>query len=136
MDIIGFVSPQRSGLDLAIKAEKVPLEFLLSYCGSFMKDIDATGKGNIRVSGPFSGINLTGQIVANGALTVSSLNCRYKLHNDTITFVPDDMRLVNQPIYDKYGNVAYLTGGLHHHNLSRMTYDFDIKANKFLCYDP
>lgn len=135
MDIIGFVSPQRSGLDLAIKAEKVPLEFLLSYCGSFMKDIDATGKGNIRVSGPFAGINLTGQIVANGALTVSSLNCRYKLHNDTITFVPDDMRLVNQPIYDKYGNVAYLTGGLHHHNLSRMTYDFDIKANKFLCYD-
>lgn len=135
MDITGFVSPQRSGLDLAIKAEKVPLEFMHSYCSSFMEDIDARGKGDIRVFGPFSGINLTGQIVANGALTVSSLNCRYELRNDTITFVPDDMRLVNQPIYDKHGNIAYFTGGLHHHNLSRMTYDFDIKAKKFLCYD-
>lgn len=135
MDIVGFVSPQRNELDLDIKAEKVPLEFMHSFCSSFMQDIDAWGHGNVRLAGPLSALNLTGKIVANGAVTVSSLNCRYTLRNDTVIFVPNDMRLENQPIYDKHGNIAYFTGGLHHQNLSRMTYDFDIKAKKFLCYD-
>lgn len=135
LNINGFVSPQRSRINLDIEAVKVPLDFMHSFCGSFMEDIDAWGKGKVRLFGPLSGVNLEGKLIADGALTISSLNCRYSLRSDTITFVPDDIRLANQPIYDKYGNAAYFSGGLHHHNLSRLTYDFDIKAENFLCYD-
>ena len=106
-----------------------------SFCGSFMKDIDAIGSGRLRLFGPFSGVNLEGQMIIDGALTVSSLNCRYAFHGDTVTFVPDDIRVNRQLIYDKYGNKAYFSGALHHNCLSRMTYDFDIDAEKFLCYD-
>lgn len=135
MLIQGYVSPQRNELDLNIDAYRVDLEFLKSYCSAFLDDIDARAKGKVRVYGPFSNINLTGKVVADGAVTVTSLNCRYTLKNDTINMIPDDILVNRMPIYDKYGNVAYMTGGLHHKHLTRMTYDFDIDANNFLAYD-
>ena len=135
LTIGGFVSPHREELDLDIKTTNEHLDFMHSFCSSFMQDIDATGSGRLRLFGPFSGVNLEGQMIIDGALTVSSLNCRYAFHGDTVTFVPDDIRVNRQPIYDKYGNKAYFSGGLHHKCLSRMTYDFDIDATRFLCYD-
>ena len=135
LNIGGYVSPQREELDLDIKTTNEHLDFMHSFCSSFMQDIDATGSGQLRLFGSFSGVNLEGQMIIDGALTVSSLNCRYAFHGDTVTFVPDDIRVNRQPIYDKYGNKAYFSGGLHHKCLSRMTYDFDIDATRFLCYD-
>lgn len=135
MYIRGYVSPQRNDLDLGIEAKRVPLDFMHYFCSAFLKDIDASAHGNVRIFGPFSTINMTGQVVADGAVTVSSLNCRYTLKNDTIRFIPDDIVVNRMPIYDKYGNVAYMSGGLHHKNLARMTYDFDIDARNFLGYD-
>ena len=135
LNIGGFVSPQREELDLDIQTNNEHLDFMHSFCSSFMEDIEATGSGRLRLYGPFSGINLEGQMIIDGALTVSSLNCRYAFHGDTITFVPNDIRVNRQLIYDKYGNKAYFSGGLHHKCLSRMTYDFDIDAKKFLSYD-
>lgn len=135
LNIGGYVSPQRNGLDLDIRADGERLEFMQSFCSSFMEDIDATGVGRVRLFGPFSGINLEGDMVIDGALTVSSLNCRYSFHGDTVHFVPNDIFVERVPIFDKYGNKAYFSGGLHHKCLSRMTYDFVIDAEKFLCYD-
>ena len=135
LNIGGFVSPHREELDLDIQAHNEHLDFMHSFCRSFMKDIDGTCQGRLRLFGPFSGVNLEGQMLIDGAVTVSSLNCRYAFHGDTVTFVPDDILVNRQPIYDKYGNKAYFSGGLHHKCLSRMTYDFDIDAEKFLCYD-
>lgn len=135
MVIKGFVSPQKDGLDLDIEAKHVSLEFMKSYCSAFLEDIDAEARGRVRVYGPFSTINLTGQVVADGAVTVTPLNCRYTLKNDTVNFIPDDIILNRIPIYDKYGNIAYMSGGLHHKHLTRLTYDFDINATNFLAYD-
>lgn len=135
LDINGMVSPQRKEIDLDITSTGERMEFVHSWCDSFMSDLDVYGNGRVRLFGPFSNINLDGKMVVDGAVTVSSLNCRYQLRGDTITFVPDDITLSRQPIYDKYGNVAYFSGGLHHHHLTRMTYDFDIDAHNFLSYD-
>lgn len=135
MLINGYVSPQRNELDLDIDAIRVSLEFMKTYCSAFLDDIDAWAHGKVRVYGPFSTINLTGKVVADGAVTVTSLNCRYSLKNDTIRMVPDDILVNRLPIYDKYGNVAYMSGGLHHKHLTRLTYDFDIDAKNFLAYD-
>lgn len=135
MLIKGYVSPQKNALDLNIDAYRVNLEFLQTYCDAFLDDIEAEAHGKIRVFGPFSNVNLSGEVVANGAVTVTSLNCRYTLNNDTIRLIPDDIQVTRIPIYDKYGNVAYMTGGLHHKHLTRMTYDFEIETHNFLCYD-
>lgn len=135
MTINGYVSPQREDLDLHIDAHRTNLEFMEYFCKAFLKDIDAKGIGNVRVYGDFSEINLTGEIVANGAVSVIPLNCRYSLRNDTIKFIPNDIVVNRMPLYDTNGSVAYMSGGLHHKYLTRMTYDFNIEANNFLCYD-
>ena len=135
MDINGYVSPQKNSMDLDIKAERTNLEFLYSWCNAFLDDIDATARGRVRIFGPFKTINIEGEVVADGAATVTSLICRYRLLNDTVRFVPNDIIVKDMPLYDRDGHVAYMTGGLHHQHLSRMTYDFDIKAHNFLAYD-
>lgn len=135
LGILGFVSPQRNCLDLDLTPKYVNLDFMHSFCSAFMKDIDARIDGRIRLFGDFSNINLEGKAVANGNFTVSSLNTRYTLKNDTVIFVPDDIKLVNQPIYDIYGHRGIVTGGLHHKHLTKMTYDFDIHTENLLCYD-
>ncbi len=135
LNIGGFVSPQREELELDIQTKNEHLDFMHSFCSSFLSNVDGTCTGRLRLFGPFSGVNLEGTMLIDGAVTVSSLNCRYAFHGDTITFVPNDIRVSKQLIYDKYGNKAYFSGALHHKCLSRMTYDFDIDAEKFLCYD-
>ncbi len=133
--INGYVSPQRNSIDLAIKAENTRLEFMQGFCGSFLHDIDLHGDGEVRLHGLLSGIELTGEVVAHGATTLTSTNCRYSLPSDTVRFVPGDILFDNAPITDKYGNTAYLTGGIHHVHLGRMSYDLHAKTQKFLAYD-
>lgn len=133
--INGFISPQRNEIDLAIKAENTRMEFMESFCSSFMKDVDLHAKGDVRLHGLLSAINLEGQVVANGAFTLIPTNCRYAMEADTINFVPDDILFPTEPIKDKYGNVAYITGGVHHVNLGRISYDLTATTNKLLAYD-
>ena len=43
--INGYVSPKRNYIDLDIKALNTRVEFLESFCGSFMRNIDTYGQG-------------------------------------------------------------------------------------------
>lgn len=133
--IDGYVSPEKNFIDLAIKADNSRMEFMQSFCSSFVHDVDLHGTGNARLFGPLNAINLTGKIVTDGQVTLTPTNCRYTLTSDTITFVPDDIQFNRARITDKYGNEAFVTGGIHHHNLGRMSYDLQATSEKFLAYD-
>lgn len=133
--IKGYISPSPGSLDLHIDAAATRMDFLDSFCGSFLNDINLHASGAVRLFGPFSEINLEGAIKAEGAFTLTSTNCRYVVPGDSVTFIPDDILFHNIPILDKYGNEARLTGGIHHKNLGQLSYDFEAVANKFLAYD-
>ncbi len=133
--INGYVSPQRNYIDLAIRAENTRMEFVQTFCSSFLRESDLHGDGDVRLFGPLNAINLEGQLLARGSITLGSTNCRYTMDNDTVTFIPDDIQLHSAPIKDMYGNVAYLSGGIHHENLSRLSYDLTAVTDKFLAYD-
>ena len=49
--------------------------------------------------------------------------------------VPDEIIFKGDTVTDRHGNVATVTGALHHKHLTRLTFDLGIHANKFLCYD-
>lgn len=133
--IKGYVSPERNYIDLGIKAENTNIAFLKSFCGSFMSDINATGNGFAQVYGDLSTVNLQGLVVANGDLKISTLNTRYYLHNDTVRMEPNEIIFNHAPVKDVNGNTAYVNGALHHKNLSKLTFDINVEANNFLCYD-
>lgn len=133
--IEGFVSPKQNFIDLAFKADNTRAEFLESFCGSFMQDIDVDLKGGVRLAGPLDNINITGQLVANGSLGISSLNTTYYIKNDTIDFIPDEIKFGNDTIYDRNGNIGIVDGSVFHRHLTNLSYDLNIKAHNLLSYD-
>ena len=133
--IEGYVSPKRNYIDLDINAQNSNLAFVESFTKSFMKNVNATGKGSVKLSGPLNMLNLTGKIEANGSLDITSLNTTYYLKNDIETFIPNEIRFENDSIYDRNGNIGIVNGTLHHKNLTNLTYDIGIKAKKLLAYD-
>lgn len=133
--INGYVSPERNYIDLGIQALGTRIEFMKSFTSSFISDINGEAKGAVRLFGPLNNINLTGRLIINGDATVSPLNCKYYLREDTVTLIPDEIELHGIPIFDKYGNRGELSGAIHHKHLTRLSYDLSVKADNLLAYD-
>lgn len=133
--INGYVSPQRSDIKLDITAQRTRVEFLESFCSSFMRDINGEATGSVCLAGPLSNINLTGELVADGSLTISSLNTTYTLKHDVVKFIPDAILFEGDTITDRNGNIGIVTGHLGHQHLTRLTYDLNVEAQHLLAYD-
>lgn len=133
--INGYVSPQPGFIDLDIRAAGTYIDFMQSFTNSFAEGMTGRAKGQVKLSGPLSTINLSGQLVVDAEAHINALNCKYYLHNDTITFVPDNIILRNATVYDKFNNKGYLSGELHHKHLTRLSYDLYVKAENLLGYD-
>lgn len=133
--ISGYVSPQHGNIDLVFKARQTRLEMVEGFCSSFMQNVHARGDGELRLSGPLKNMNLTGMIVANGTLEISSLNTAYTLRNDTVRFIPNEIVFNRDTIYDPYNNIGILEGAIHHQNLKNLSYDIGINAHNLLSYN-
>ena len=133
--IKGYVSPKHNSIDLNIDAEGTRLEFIEDFCGSFMKNVEATVAGNVRVYGPLNNINLTGKVVANGPVTISSLNTTYEMINDTVLIVPDHIIFQRDTVYDRNSNIGILSGSVDHKHLTNFKFYLNIEAKNLLAYD-
>ncbi len=133
--IRGNVSPARNTIDLGISARGTNAEFMESFCGSFMSNIQAHANGDIRLIGPLSTIQLVGQLTVDGQITMRQLGTTYTLKSDTIRMIPDEIEMRHVPFYDYNNNVGYITGNIHHKHLTRLSYDLNINAHNLLTYD-
>lgn len=134
-DINGYVSPKHNYIDLGIDAHRTRAEFMESFCGSFMDNVDADINGKLNVVGPLNNINLVGKAVVNGSVRMTSLNTTYWMRNDSVTFVPDEIKFKGDTIYDRNGNIGIMTGSVYHQHLTNLSYDLGIKAKNLLAYD-
>jgi hypothetical protein len=133
--IDGYVSPERNYIDLDIRAKGTYLDFARSFTSSFCSDVSGHANGAVRLIGPLDAINLTGELVLNGNAHVTALGCTYELRNDTIRMVPNEMEFVRCEVFDIYGNKGLLTGGIHHQELTNLTFDIYVDADNLLAYD-
>ena len=133
--IDGYVSPEKDYIDLGIKARGTYLDFMHSYTKSFVSSITGQGNGELRLAGPLSAINLTGGLRIDGEATITALNTTYWLRQDTITMVYNEILLDSLPVYDKYDNIGYLSGGVHHQDLTNLSLDLHVDTDKLLGYD-
>ncbi|MBQ6210869.1 MAG: translocation/assembly module TamB domain-containing protein [Prevotella sp.] len=131
----GLVSPQRDYIDLHISPHNTRMEFLESFCESFMKDVEARGSGDLQLYGDLDSINLIGSAVVDGNLSITPLNTTYTLKNDTIVLIPNEIVFKRDTIYDRDGHVGILTGSLYHDYLTNLSYDINVNANQLLSYD-
>lgn len=133
--INGYVSPGRSYIDLQIEASQTRIEFIRSFTESFMSDISGNANGVVRLAGPLSNMNLTGMMVVNGSATISPLNCKYNLRNDTIVLVPDEIKFHNAEIFDTENNRGTVNGSIYHQHLTHLSYNLSIDADNLLAYN-
>lgn len=136
--INGYVSIARNYLDLDVKVEKTRLEFVESFCSSFMRNTDLRGEGNVRLTGFLSGensINLSGRLLANGTMEITPLNTKYTLHDCTVRMVPNEIYFEQDTITDRDGHIGIVNGAIHHDELTNLTFDFDVDAQNLLAYD-
>ena len=131
----GYVSPKREYIDLDIEAHGTRLDFAHSFTESFISNIYGHAEGDVRLAGPLDAVNLTGQLVLNGNAHVKTLGCTYEMINDTLLLIPDDIQFHHFPVYDSHGNTAMLSGGIHHKDLTRLTFDIYVDADNLLAYD-
>ena len=134
-NIQGYVSPTKSYIDLNIAANNTRIEFLKSFCDSFIDHVEGYASGDIKVAGPLSNINLSGDAIANGKVHLSALNTEYTLRDAHVHAIPDEIYLMNDTLYDKDGHHGGLYGVLHHQHLTQMSYDCTIEAHNLLAYD-
>ena len=134
-NIKGYVSPTKSYIDLNIAANNTRIEFLKSFCDSFIDHVEGYASGDIKVAGPLSNINLSGDAIANGKVHLSALNTEYTLRDAHVHAIPDEIYLMNDTLYDKDGHHGVLYGVLHHQHLTQMSYDCTIEAHNLLAYD-
>ena len=132
--IQGWVEPSPGHIDLSIKAENTNISFLQSFTESFTKYVNGSANGEVRLLGPLSEINLTGELVVDGNTHIKPLGCTYQLRNDTVRFIPDEIVLRNIPIYDTQGNRGFVTGNIHHKHLTRLSYDLSLESRNMLVY--
>ena len=133
--INGYVSPKHNFIDLGIKAQGTRAEFMESFCGSFMDNVDADINGEVNVVGPLSNINLVGKATVSGSVHMTTLNTTYWMHNDSVTFVPDEIIFKGDTLRDRNGNIGIMTGSVYHKHLTNLSYDLGIKAHNLLAYD-
>ena len=131
----GFISPVHNTIDLAIQADSTYIDFMHNFTQSFLSQITGHANGDLRLAGTLDNINLTGELIVGGNLTVESLNTTYYLERDTVRFIPDDILLHRLRIHDKDGNEGFLSGGIHHRHLTSLTFDLVAETPKLLAYD-
>lgn len=131
----GYVSPTDKDIDLSIKAEGTNIEFIQSFCNTFMDNVEGQAHGLLRLHGPLDAINLTGKIKADGKLRITPTNVTYRLKNDIINFEHNKIIFKADTIYDRNGNIGIVKGTLHHDHLKDMSYDINITTKNLLCYD-
>ena len=133
--IDGFVSPVHNTIDLAIRADSTYIEFMHNFTKSFLSQITGHANGEVRLAGTLDNINLTGQLVVDGNLTIETLNTTYYLERDTVVLIPDDILLNRLLIHDRDGHEAWLSGGIHHKHLTSLTFDLEAETDNLLAYD-
>ena len=133
--INGFVSPKRNDISLTFNAINTRGEFLKGFCSNFMSDIDLSVNGKLSLWGDLKKINLTGATKVSGATTITPINTRYYLSDDSIRFLVNEIQFAGDTIHDRLGNRGLLTGSLYHNHLSHLSYDLHVKADNLLGYE-
>lgn len=133
--VVGYVSPQKKGLDLQIDARNTNLSFLNSFIGGIFADVSGRASGSVHLHGSFKELNLEGEAIATASLTPRILNTPFHIENDSVILTLDAILFPNVTALDLDGNTVRLNGQLTHRHLKNIAYDFSINPDHACFYN-
>lgn len=133
--INGFVSLAEDSLDFMIDAHNLNLGFLDEKMQAFLVETEGVGCGKVRLFGNFKSIDFDGAVALYCSTKVKATNVKYYFTGDSITLSKGRMEFDKARLYDRYGNLGYISGALTHRNLGRWACLFNVDVNELLVYD-
>ena len=134
-NVSGTASIADKTLDLTIQTDGTDMAFLGGMISSVVSDVDGRAYGSLRIHGPFSGLDMEGEVHAsNVSLHLPSTNVTYHF-DDIVRFLPGTIRFDNYTLYDREGNSALFYGHVNHNHFKGWAYDLVVDAHEILGLD-
>lgn len=130
----GYVSPKLKGLDLNIQAGGTDMAFLQPFIDGIFSDTHGEAYGNVRLFGPFSGLDLEGDVKANMGFKVNILNTRFEASADSVHITPGSFQFKDIQLTDNEGHKGTVNGELRHTKLKNLSYNFHFNTRNMLVY--
>ncbi len=131
-DLLVTFSPERKYLDFRSDVHGLPLEFLRRYTDGIIDKVSGKGSGQFNITGNVKDLDFTGSIfVEDGRFEVDFLKSGFHF-NDTVHLLPDEIRFVNIPVFDKENHRGIFSGSIKHRVFKNLTFDLNIDANNIL----
>ncbi|HEY9113785.1 MAG TPA: translocation/assembly module TamB domain-containing protein [Bacteroidales bacterium] len=122
-------------IDLKVNFNRFKLVTLEPIVAEFVRDIEGSASGEIKIDGSFQKPVFKGKIeFYRTSLVVNYLNTKYSFSND-IAFEKDKIDLSGLVIYDTLGNNATINGSLYHYYFSDPYFDFTINTDRLLFFN-
>ena len=131
----GYISPKEKGLDLLISAAGTNMAFLTPFVDGIFSDLHGRAFGNVRLFGPFKGLDLEGDVKANLDMTVNALNTHFYVRSDSVDINSGEFLFQNVHMTDALGNRGRVDGYLKHKKLKDLTYKFRFNTEEMLIFD-
>lgn len=131
--VTGYIYPipPNGGLDLKISAMGTNIKFLEGYMKGIASDIKGRAYGGVRLHGPFSELNLEGNLYTDASLHINVLNTAFHV-GDSLRFTSEGINFKDVKISDKDGHNGRLNGALKYQHFKNLNYNFSVNANNLL----
>jgi hypothetical protein len=123
-------------LDLTVSLSGYPLDLASYWVGGSVSQIEGSIDGQLSVTGAAGRADVQGYIDASpGAFTLDYLRTRYHFSESRVRITNTLFDLAGTRLYDRYENVARLTGGITHDRLKNLGISARLQTDRFLALD-
>jgi hypothetical protein len=135
-DISGHVNLADSSsqtIDTDIDISTVKVDILEKYVGIIFPEMNGTGSGKLRISGPLKEPDITGSVkIKDGSVRVGYTQCAYSLVDPVIEFRPGMIDFGTIRVKDADGNEGQVKGQLTHRFFRNLGFNFSASSKKLL----
>ncbi len=130
-----YAGDREDNFDLNIDLTDMTMAIWGPYLGSFAENFDGEATGRLRMDGPLSGPELSGNIhLENTGLYIPYLNTSYHFSHE-VEFGKDYFRFENLVLQDTLGNTGLATGSFMHQNFSDFSLDVRLQPEQMIIFN-
>lgn len=128
----GYFYPQRqeNNFDLAIQANRLPMQLWARYLDSFASNFRGLSSGNLHLYGSLQNPELSGRLFLEDAgMRINFLNTDYTM-GDSLVIEKNQFVLNNMQIADSLGNTGNVHGRIMHNNFKDFALDLYVAPDR------
>ncbi len=115
--------------DFNADIEKVPVKIVQYFVPAVLNPVGSLTGRDIHLYGPFSEPELDGRVSVNGiSFKLKPLQTTYRVPEGEVVLTSNAIDATGNLVYDRFNNIAVLTGGLTHEHLRNFGLDLTVST--------